>query len=146
MGNWTTRGCANSRTGQLAVSQMPPKERNLSMQSRRWHPRVDQQPSHVRVRVDAGTTRVRCSARQQQQQQQQQQQPHLKASEPYRQQQHMSTVACTGADCLHRSLHRGPHVGRRGYMAYIHNHHYHHLHYPRRLHRGIYTRGEVTSP
>jgi len=41
MGNWTTRGCANSRiansrtgqvayrTGQLAVSQMPPKERKL---------------------------------------------------------------------------------------------------------------------
>jgi len=29
-------------TGQLAVSQMPPKERKLSTQSRRWHPRVVQ--------------------------------------------------------------------------------------------------------
>jgi len=41
-GNWTTRGYANSRTGQLAVSQMQPKERKLSTQSRPWHPRVDQ--------------------------------------------------------------------------------------------------------
>jgi len=29
-------------TGQLAVSQTPPKEQKLSIQSRRWHPRVDQ--------------------------------------------------------------------------------------------------------
>ena len=33
-------------TGQLAVSQMPPKERKLSTQSRRRHPRVDQSASH----------------------------------------------------------------------------------------------------
>jgi len=44
-GNWTTRGYANSRTGQLADSQMPPKERKLSTQSRRWHPRVVQSAS-----------------------------------------------------------------------------------------------------
>jgi len=35
----------NSRTGQLAVSQMPPKERKLRTQSRRWHPRVVQSAS-----------------------------------------------------------------------------------------------------
>ena len=29
-------------TGQLAVSQMPQKERKLSTESRRWHPRVVQ--------------------------------------------------------------------------------------------------------
>jgi len=44
------RGLVNSRTGkwqsgQLAVSQMPPKERKLSTQSRRWHPRVVQSAS-----------------------------------------------------------------------------------------------------
>ena len=44
-GNWTSREYAKSRTGQLAVSQMPPKERKLSTQSRRWHPRVDQSAS-----------------------------------------------------------------------------------------------------
>jgi len=33
VGNWTTRGLDKSRTGQLAVSQMPPKERKLSTQS-----------------------------------------------------------------------------------------------------------------
>jgi len=33
-----TRGLDISRTGQLADSQMPPKERKLSTQSRRWHP------------------------------------------------------------------------------------------------------------
>ena len=37
-----TRGLDKSRTGQLAVSQMPPKERKLSTQSRRWHPRAVQ--------------------------------------------------------------------------------------------------------
>ena len=37
-----TRGLDKSRTGQLAVSQMPPKEQKLSIQSRRWHPRVVQ--------------------------------------------------------------------------------------------------------
>ena len=37
-----TRGLDKSRTGQLAVSQMQPKERKLSRQSRRWHPRVVQ--------------------------------------------------------------------------------------------------------
>jgi len=37
-----TRGLDKSRTGQLAVSQMPPKERKLSTQSCRWHPRVVQ--------------------------------------------------------------------------------------------------------
>ena len=37
-----TRGLVNSRTGQLAVSQMPPKEGKLSTQSRRLHPRVVQ--------------------------------------------------------------------------------------------------------
>ena len=36
---------ANSRTGQLAVSLMPPKERKLSTQSRRWHPRDVQSAS-----------------------------------------------------------------------------------------------------
>ena len=35
-----TRGLNVSQTGQLAVSQMPPKERKLSTDSRRWHPRV----------------------------------------------------------------------------------------------------------
>ena len=33
-GNWTTRGYANSRTGQLAVSQMSPKEQQELI--RRW--------------------------------------------------------------------------------------------------------------
>jgi len=42
LADWTSRGLINSRTGQLAVSQMPPKERKLSTQSRRWHPRVVQ--------------------------------------------------------------------------------------------------------
>ena len=37
-----TRGLDISQTGQFAVSQMPPKERKLSMQSRRWNPRVVQ--------------------------------------------------------------------------------------------------------
>ena len=37
-----TRGLDISRTGQVAVSQTPPKERKLSTQCRRWHPRVDQ--------------------------------------------------------------------------------------------------------
>jgi len=32
-GNWTTRGYANSRTGQLAVSQMPPKRENKHTKS-----------------------------------------------------------------------------------------------------------------
>jgi len=36
-----TRGLDKSRTRQLAVTQMPPKERKLITQSRRWHPRVD---------------------------------------------------------------------------------------------------------
>ena len=40
-----TRGLDISRTGQLADSQMPPKERKLSTQSRRWHPRVVQSAS-----------------------------------------------------------------------------------------------------
>ena len=42
LADWSTRGLQKSRTGQLAVSQMPPKERKLSTQSRRWHPRVVQ--------------------------------------------------------------------------------------------------------
>jgi len=40
-----TRGLDKSRTGQLAVSQMPPKERKLSTQSRQWNPRVVQTAS-----------------------------------------------------------------------------------------------------
>jgi len=40
-----TRGLDISRTGQLTVSQMPPKERKLSTQSRWWHLRVDQSTS-----------------------------------------------------------------------------------------------------
>ena len=48
-GNWTTRGYANWRTGQLAVSQTPPKERKLSTQSRPWHPR-DVQSASWRIR------------------------------------------------------------------------------------------------
>ena len=40
-----TRGLDKSQTGQLADSQMPPKERKLSTESRRWHPRVDQSAS-----------------------------------------------------------------------------------------------------
>jgi len=35
-----TRGLDISRTGQLAVSRMLPRERKLTTQSRRWHPRV----------------------------------------------------------------------------------------------------------
>jgi len=53
LADWTSRGLVNSRTRQLAywtsrgrvqsaVSQMPPKERKLITQSRRWHPRVVQ--------------------------------------------------------------------------------------------------------
>jgi len=50
VGNWRTRGLpirglVNSRTGQVAVSQMPPRERKLSTQSRRWHSRVVQSAS-----------------------------------------------------------------------------------------------------
>ena len=37
-----TLGLDKSRTGELAVLQMPPKERKLSTESRRWHPRVVQ--------------------------------------------------------------------------------------------------------
>ena len=36
------RGLDISRTGQLAVSQMPPKERKQSTECRRWHLRVVQ--------------------------------------------------------------------------------------------------------
>jgi len=50
VGNWRTRGLpirglVNSRTGQVAVSQMPPRERKLSTQSRWWHSRVVQSAS-----------------------------------------------------------------------------------------------------
>ena len=42
LADWSTSGLDKSRTGQLAVLQMSPKERQLSTQSRRWHPRVVQ--------------------------------------------------------------------------------------------------------
>jgi len=42
LADWSTHALVNSRTGQLAVSQMPPKERKLSTQSHRWHPGVVQ--------------------------------------------------------------------------------------------------------
>jgi len=38
----TTTSAIQLVTGQLAVSQMPPKERKVSTQSRHWHPRVVQ--------------------------------------------------------------------------------------------------------
>jgi len=43
--DWPTHALVNSRTGQLAVSQMPPKERKLSTESRQWHPQVVQSAS-----------------------------------------------------------------------------------------------------
>jgi len=47
LADWSTRGLVNSRTGQLAVSQIPPKERKLSGQSRSWHQRVGVRINHV---------------------------------------------------------------------------------------------------
>jgi len=42
LADWTSCGLDNSRTSQLADSRMPPKERKLSTQGRRWHLRVVQ--------------------------------------------------------------------------------------------------------
>jgi len=58
-GLWSTRGLDKSRTGELAVSQMPPKERKPSTQSRRWHPRVVQSASCPVTTID--TSLVPCS-------------------------------------------------------------------------------------
>ena len=45
LADWSTHALVNSRTGQLAVSQMPPKEQRLSTESCRWHLRVVQSTS-----------------------------------------------------------------------------------------------------
>jgi len=62
---WTSKpipqaGDMGRVTGQLAVSQMPPKERKLNTQSRRWHPRVDQSASRpVHASWQSASSRIR---------------------------------------------------------------------------------------